>query len=166
MKTLYIVRHAKSSWEEPGLADHNRPLIETGIKKTKLVIEYLQNKKIIPDLMISSSATRAKDTAFLIAEGLGYPIEQIIIDKKLYHASPEEILDELYALPENISSVMIFGHNPTLTYFVNQFLEPTIINLPTTGVVAIEFATDKWTEIVTAKYRTRFVIFPKMLKKK
>lgn len=164
MKTLYIVRHAKSSWEEPGLPDHDRPLIAAGIKKTKLIIDFLQKKHVMPDLMISSSATRAKETAFIIAEGLGYPQEQIIIDQKIYHASTDSIFSELYALPDNVSSVMIFGHNPTLTYFVNQFLSPTIINLPTSGVVAIEFATDKWTEIDAAKYRNRFTVFPKMLK--
>jgi len=164
MKTLYIVRHAKSSWDEPGLADHDRPLIAAGIKKTNLIIDYLKNKNVLPDLIISSSATRAKNTAFLIAKGLGYPLAEVIVDVKMYHASPEAILNELYALPDNVSSVMIFGHNPTLTYFVNQFLEPTIVNLPTSGVVTIEFATDNWTEIGAAKFRNLFTVFPKMLK--
>jgi len=165
MKTLYIVRHAKSSWDSPELADHDRPLNRTGIKKTKLVIDYLQNKKVMPDLMISSSALRAKDTAIQIALGLGYPPDKIIIDKNMYHASSDTIFNEIYALSDTIKSVMFFGHNPTLTYFVNQFLEPPIVNLPTTGIVAVEFATDKWTEIGSAKYRNRFTIFPKMLKK-
>jgi phosphohistidine phosphatase len=165
MKTLYIVRHAKSSWDEPGLTDHDRPLNTTGIKKTKLVIEYLQNKNVMPDLIISSSARRAKDTAFQIADGIGYPPSEIVIDKNMYHASADTIFNELFALPDDIQSVMIFGHNPTLTYFVNQFLEPPIVNLPTTGVVAVEFATNKWTEIGSAKYRNRFTVFPKMLKK-
>lgn len=163
MKTVYIVRHAKSSWEEPGLADHDRPLAETGIKKTKPVIDFLKKKNVLPDLMLSSSALRAKETAFLLAEGLGYPQSAIDIVKKLYHASPDSILDELYSLSENIESVMIFGHNPTLTYFVNQFIDPPIINLPTSGVVAIEFATDKWTEISSSKNRNLFTVFPKMI---
>jgi phosphohistidine phosphatase len=164
MKTVYIVRHAKSSWEESGLADHDRPLVAAGRKKTKLVIDYLKKKKVLPDLILSSSAERAKNTAFLIASGLEYPIEEVVLDKKLYHASPEDILAELYGQPDSISSVMIFGHNPTLTYFVNQFMETPIINLPTSGVVAFEFATEKWTEINRVNYRTLFTVFPKMLK--
>lgn len=164
MKTIYIVRHAKSSWDEPGLADHDRPLIATGIKKTNLVIDYLNSKKVMPGLMITSTARRAKDTAFLVADGLGYPQSQIIVDKKIYHASPDSILDELFSIPDSINSVMVFGHNPTLTYFVNQFLDPPIVNLPTSGVVAIEFDTDKWVEISAVKYRNRFTVFPKMLR--
>lgn len=164
MKTIYIVRHAKSSWDEPGLSDHDRPLIAAGIKKTNLVIDYLKAKKVMPGLIITSTARRAKDTALLVADGLGYPYSKIIFDEKIYHASPNSIMDELYALDDQINSVMIFGHNPTLTYFVNQFLEPTIANLPTSGVVAIEFDTDKWVEIAAAKYRNWFSVYPKMLK--
>ena len=164
MKTVYIVRHAKSSWDEPGVDDHGRPLLAAGIKKTKLVIDFLKNKNVMPDLMITSSALRAKDTAFLIANGLGYTHSDIIVDEKMYHASPDSIMDELYALDDEINSVMIFGHNPTLTYFVNQFIEPTIVNLPTSGVAAFEFVTDKWAEIGAAKCRTLFTVFPKMLR--
>lgn len=164
MKTVYIVRHAKSSWEEPGLSDHERPLVAAGRIKTKLIIDFLKKKNLLPDLLLSSSAERAKNTAFLVADGLGYPIEEIVVDKKLYQASPDGILDELYFQPDSIRSIMIFGHNPTLTYFVNQYLETPIINLPTSGVVAIEFVTDKWTEVSSAKYRTLFTVFPKMLR--
>lgn len=164
MKTLYIVRHAKSSWEEPGLADHDRPLVAAGVKKTNLIVDHLKNKNVMPELMISSSACRAKDTAYIIADAIGYPKDQIIVDRKLYHASPDSLFNELYALSDKINSVMIFGHNPTLTYFVNEFLDPPIVNLPTSGVVAIEFAASKWTEIGAAKYRNRFTVFPKMLR--
>lgn len=164
MKTIYIARHSKSSWDEPGLSDHERPLNATGIKKTKLIIDFLKKKNVYPDLIITSSATRAKNTAFLVAKGLGYPLAQVVIDEKMYHASQDSILMGLYTLDDNINSVMIFGHNPTLTYFVNQFLDPPIINLPTSGVVAIEFATEKWVEIGSAKYRNRFTVFPKMLR--
>jgi phosphohistidine phosphatase len=164
MKTIYIVRHAKSSWDNPGVDDHDRPLAASGVKKTKLIIDFLKKNNVLPDLMMSSTAERAKKTAFMIANGLGYPIEEVLVDRKLYHASPDNILDELYIQPDSINSVMIFGHNPTLTYFVNQFIDPPIINLPTSGVVVIEFATEKWSEIGSAKYRTLFTVFPKMLR--
>lgn len=164
MKTIYIVRHAKSSWDNPSLTDHDRPLADTGIAKTKLIVEYLLKKNVRPELMISSSAVRARETAKLMAAGLGYPVDKIRIEDKLYHASPDSIADEMYALADNINSVMIFGHNPTLTYFVNQYLEPSIENLPTSGVVAIEFNTEMWNQIASSKNFIRFTIFPKMIR--
>ena len=165
MKTLYIVRHAKSSWEDFSLADHDRPLAPSGIKKTGRIIKYLQQKGVKPDLMISSPAVRALETARLIARGTGYPADRIRVEESLYHASADTIMNELYGLPDNIDSVMIFGHNPAFTYFANNFLNPGIDNLPTTGVVSISFMTDRWEEADSAPHKVNFVIFPSMLKK-
>lgn len=164
MKTLYVVRHAKSSWDDPSLTDHDRPLLKKGIEKTKKINQFLSQNIKCPDLMLSSTAIRAKATAELIAKALQYPNENILTTQSLYHADTVEVFNELYAIPNNIQSVMIFGHNPGLTYFVNQFLRPTIDNLPTSGVVSIEFITDNWGKISEAKYHVNFVIFPKMLK--
>ncbi|MCF6169386.1 MAG: histidine phosphatase family protein [Bacteroidales bacterium] len=164
MKTLYIVRHAKSSWDDFSLSDHDRPLSKTGIRKTGRIVEHLRKKGIKPGLFISSSALRAKTTAFQIAKGLGIPAEKVKIEKQLYHADTNSIYSILLDLPDDIDSVMIFGHNPTLTYFVNNYLRPEIDNLPTTGVVSIGFKTDKWEKIIDAKFRINFVVFPSMLK--
>jgi len=164
MKTLYIVRHAKSSWDSFSLSDHDRPLLKTGIRKTNRIITYLKEKKVKVDLLKSSSARRALDTAKLIAQGIGYPENKIDIEKNLYHASSETIYHELYALSDDIGSVMLFGHNPTFTYFANDFLNPGIDNLPTSGVVSISFDTDKWENINHADYKVNFVVSPKMLK--
>jgi phosphohistidine phosphatase len=114
--------------------------------------------------MLSSTAVRAKKTAELVANELLYPEDKIMTSKALYHADSEEIFDALYVISNDINSVMIFGHNPGFTYFVNQFIRPTIENLPTSGVVSIEFITDKWEEISNAKFHVNFVMFPKMLK--
>ena len=164
MKTLYIVRHAKSSWDDFSLSDHDRPLSKTGVRKTGHIIEYLQKKGIKPDLFMSSSALRAKTTAFQIAGGLGVPAEKVKIEKQLYHADADSIYSTLLDLPDDIDSVMLFGHNPTLTYFVNNYLRPEIDNLPTSGVVSIGFRTDKWEKVIDAKFRINFVVFPRMLK--
>ncbi len=166
MKTIYIVRHAKSSWEDLSLDDHDRPLSKTGIRKTERIVKYLRKKEIKPELFVSSSAVRAKETAFQIAEGLEYPIEKVKIDKAIYHASSETIFSTLFGLPDEIDSVMVFGHNPTMTYFVNNFLDPEIDNLPTTGVVSVGFKTHKWEKIAEAKFQINFVVFPRMLKGK
>jgi phosphohistidine phosphatase len=163
-KTLYIVRHAKSSWEDPFLSDHERPLAPKGVRKTKKIAGFLKNSISRPELFLSSTAVRARQTAGILAKELGYPEEKIKYTANLYHAGEDAIFNELYALPDDIHSVMIFGHNPGFTYFVNLFLNPTIDNLPTSGTVSISFSTNKWNEINTAKFHVNFVVFPKMLK--
>lgn len=164
MKTLYVVRHAKSSWDDPSLSDHDRPLNELGIRKTKIIVEYLKRNKVKPDLLKSSSANRALSTAEIIAKAINYPIEDIEIEDNLYHASSEEVYSELFVLPNSINSVMIFGHNPTFTYFVNGFVNPKMDNLPTSGVVSISFETDEWEKIAMVDYKINFVVTPKLLR--
>jgi phosphohistidine phosphatase len=164
MKSLFVVRHAKSSWEDLSLTDHERPLLPVGVKKTNRIVNYLRGKGVKPQLLLSSSAVRAYETARIIADGLGYPEEKIEKSDKLYHASPNEILEELTQLPEEIDSVMIFGHNPAFTYFINNYLDETIYNLPTSGLVSITFDTDKWKNIDRAEFRVNYMVTPKMLK--
>jgi phosphohistidine phosphatase len=163
-KTLYIVRHAKSSWDDPFLPDHERPLAPKGVKKTLKIAGFLKSNISCPELFLSSTAVRAKQTAGILASELGYPEGKIKYTKNLYHAGEDDIFNELYSLPDNIHSVMIFGHNPGFTYFVNLFLNPTIDNLPTSGTVSISFSTEKWHKINSAKFHVNFVVFPKMLK--
>lgn len=162
-KSVYIVRHAKSSWGNFELSDHDRPLMPIGIKKTHKVVEFLKSKKALPDLIISSTAVRACETAGLIAKGIGYEVDKIRKSKALYHAGIEEIYEELFFIDNSINSVMIVGHNPTLTDFVNGFVRNEIDNLPTTGVVNIIFKTDSWEKVPNAKFKVNFVVFPRML---
>ena len=161
MKTLYIVRHAKSAWEY-NLPDDERPLIQKGIKRTNKIAAFLLNKDIKPDILISSYAVRALETAKIIAATIGYP-EEIKISQELYHANTDSLYHELFALSDKTDSAMMFGHNPTFTSFANHFLDKKIDWLPTSGVVAISFKTDKWTEIALAKHKVEFIIFPKDL---
>lgn len=162
MKTLYIVRHAKSSWEY-NLPDDERPLIQKGIKRTIKVAGFLLDKNIKVDLLISSYAVRALETARIFASVLAYPEDMISISQQLYHGSTDQLYEELFKLPDSIESVMMFGHNPTFTSFANHFLVNKIDWMQTSGVVAISFKTEKWTEITSAKQKTQFVIFPKDL---
>lgn len=163
-KTVFVVRHAKSSWDNFALSDHDRPLLPVGVKKTKRISKYLKDNKVLPDLLISSSAVRAYETAKLIAKDIGYDTDTIVKQKNLYHAGVGEIYDELYSIDNRINSVMIFGHNPAFTYFVNNFVHPEIDNLPTSGVCCIDFKADNWESISNAKFKIRFVTFPRMLK--
>ena len=162
MKTLYIVRHAKSSWEY-NLPDDERPLIQKGIKRTNKIAAFLLNKNIKPDILISSYAVRAMETAKIIAATIGYPEDRIKISQGLYHANTDSLYHELFELSDEIASAMMFGHNPTFTSFANHFLHKKIDWLPTSGVVTISFRTDKWTEIALAKHKVEFITFPKDL---
>ena len=165
MKTLYIVRHAKSSWEYPELMDIERPLLEKGIKKTSRVADFLQTKKVSTDVILCSPAVRAYETAKLFAPAFSYDPEKIIIDDRIYEHSTDNLLDVLFELENNISSAMLVGHNPTFTDFANHFLDNKIDWLPTSGVVCVNFQTNNWKEISLAKKSTSFVVYPGMIKK-
>lgn len=146
------------------MSDHDRPLNKTGIRKTKIIVEYLKRNNVKPDYFKSSSAVRALSTAEIIAKALDYPVEEIDVEENLYHASSDTVFNELYVLPNSINSVMIFGHNPTFTYFVNGFLNQEMDNLPTSGVVSISFETDEWEKIAMVDYKVNFVVTPKFLR--
>ena len=163
MKQLYIARHAKSSWDDFTISDHERPILGKGRRKTEKVANTLKSKAILPELIISSTAQRAKETALLLAKGLGYPEDKIVFNKNIYHASDDEVLRELYGLDNTIKSVMIVGHNPTLTDVVNRFSKEMIDNLPTSAVAAVTFKTDKWENIDGCRFKLNFILTPRML---
>ncbi len=165
MKRLYITRHAKSSWEDLSVSDHDRDLIKTGETRTVKVAEYLKRNEPVPDLIVSSSALRALKTAKIFAGVLGYPLEKIKVEPSLYGCDEEDVFEILYGLSDDIKSVMIVGHNPAFTGFSNYFLKSKeqIDNLPTSGVVAVKIKTKHWTDIHLAKHKLIFKAFPKKL---
>ncbi len=166
MKTLYIVRHAKSSWDDLRVSDHNRDLLPVGKKRSKKIARWLNEHKIFPDRIISSTAVRAYKTARLLAQGMGFPEEKIEKEASFYNANPENIFSVLYGLSDTVNKIMVVGHNPGFTDLVNLFLdwEHQIDNLPTSGVAAFRFETDKWEELDLAEHHIEFLITPKMLK--
>ncbi|MEI7499174.1 MAG: histidine phosphatase family protein [Bacteroidota bacterium] len=164
MKTLYLVRHAKASWEEPGVSDSDRPLIPKGVTRTKLIVDFLVKRETSVDLMVSSPAVRAHETAKIVAAGLNYPANRIRIDRKIYDGYYDRILDIIYNTSNDINSLMIFGHNPTITSLANLFLHPGIEIMPTSCVVCLSFIVDKWEEIPSNEAIREFIVSPKMLK--
>ena len=144
MKTLTIVRHAKSSWDHPGLSDRDRPLNKRGERDAPVMGARIREHGIRPSLIVSSPAKRAWSTARIIAEEIAYPIEFLQRESNLYLASTDEILDVIAGQDEGFNNLMIVGHNPGLTDFAN-FLSPGLTNnLPTAGVVAVEIDRDDW----------------------
>lgn len=163
MKKLYIIRHAKSSWDEPGLSDFERPLNDRGKRDAPRMAKRLKEKEIHPDLMLSSPAKRALSTCKRIAGVLNYAPEKIKTDQRLYHASDDQILKVLKELNDKQNEVLLFGHNPGLTDFVNEFTsdETYIPNIPTCGVIAYEINIDTWKELDWGKGDLQFFDYPK-----
>jgi phosphohistidine phosphatase len=112
-KQLFILRHAKSSWDNPGLEDHERPLASRGQRACAVIAEYLRTNAIKPQLVLCSSARRTRETL----EGVA-PTGEHVIERELYSASAEELLDRLRRLPDDLGSVMVIGHNPTVQMLV------------------------------------------------
>ncbi|MEE4175937.1 MAG: histidine phosphatase family protein [Bacteroides sp.] len=163
MKTIYLVRHGKSSWQHPGQKDHERPLLEAGIERTKKVVAFLLAKGVKPEMIISSDAVRALETARLLAEGLGVSAEKIRQEREIYLGTEDNLLDLVFSLPDETESVMLVGHNPVMTGFAQMLQARLADDLPTSAVVSITFFTDDWTRILLSKKQLNFIVFPRML---
>ncbi len=164
MKTLTLMRHAKSSWKEAVQSDLERPLLEKGLKRTRLIIDFLQGKEFIPEMILTSHAVRALETARIMAYVFNVPDDKLRIEKSIYTASAEEYFDQFFDIPRQISHVLLVGHNPAITNFANRFLQQKIDYLPTSGIVSISFETGRWEELPLAGHRLLFITYPKMLK--
>jgi phosphohistidine phosphatase len=144
MKTLTLFRHAKSSWAEPGLSDHDRPLNERGEHDAPLMARRLVDAGIRPSLMLSSTALRAWTTARLLARGIGYPAEFLQRDPQLYLATRKSILEVVARQETGFNNIVLFGHNPGLTDLAG-FLVPGITdNIPTCGFFSVNIDIDNW----------------------
>jgi len=144
MKTLTLVRHAKSSWNDSTLSDRNRPLGKRGERDAPVMGRRVLEADIRPSLILTSPAVRAWMTAKVIAHELGYPIEFLQREDDLYLASLNTLMDVIVAQSNEFDHLMIVGHNPGLTDFAN-YLSPNLTsNLPTAGVVSVGFERDDW----------------------
>ncbi len=164
MRTLFVIRHAKSSWNEPDLADFDRPLNERGKRDAPRMGKRLKERDVHPNIMLSSPARRALSTCRKIAEVIGYARENIKIEPELYHAGEEEILDIVRQLSPSNHTVVLVGHNPGITDFVNSInasREPFIPRVPTCGVVSFSFDVDDWKSIGFGTGEFVFFDFPK-----
>ncbi len=144
MKTLTLVRHAKSSWKDTSLADRDRPLNKRGERDAPEMGRRIAAAGIRPSLIVSSPAVRAWTTARIIAEAIGYPREFLQRDKSLYLASVNTLLDVIVAQDNGFNSLMLVGHNPGFTDFANYLVPGLTNNIPTAGVVSVQLDTDDW----------------------
>jgi len=144
MKTLTIFRHAKSSWNFPELADHDRPLNKRGERDAPIMGNRLKVAGIQPSLIISSSAERTWTTAKIIAKQIAYPLDFLQHETELYHAGVNKLLDIIAVQDNSFNSIMIVGHNPGLTDLANEFSPGLTSNIQTSGFVSLLIGTSDW----------------------
>ncbi|AKD05525.1 phosphohistidine phosphatase [Pontibacter korlensis] len=161
MKTLYILRHAKSSWEFDELSDHDRPLNKRGRHDAPLMGQELAARGVEPQLIISSPAVRALSTATLIARELNYDPDDIVVDTRIYGADRDDLLQVVLSVPAEVSSLMLVGHNEALSEFANMLSQEPIGSLPTAGVAVLEFDCESWYDISKDNAKLLFHDFPK-----
>ena len=165
MKDLILVRHAKSSWKDSSLDDHSRPLNKRGKRDAPEMGDRLARRGCLPDLIISSSAVRALETARTIAGKLGYPLERIRQEELLYLSGVDVLLEVIRGVDAPVQTLMLFGHNPGFTDLSNLLGPRDIFNMPTCGVLHLRFDTATWNEIGQVAGEEVFYDFPKRVQK-
>ena len=158
---LFIIRHGKSSWDHDGLDDIDRPLAERGIRNAHDMAQRLSEMGLVPDLMLSSPASRALNTALIMARVWTLKPEALQIHDALYDAFVKEIEQVVAGVPDDVRKLAIFGHNPSFTIYANQFLAVPLDNLPTAGVVVVTLEAAGWKDIGRIHVKETFLDYPK-----
>jgi phosphohistidine phosphatase len=161
LRRLYIIRHGKSSWDHAGLEDIDRPLANRGIRNAGEMAERLQAENLVPQLILSSPASRALNTALIMSKSWGIGPASLQIHDLLYMAYTSDIEQVVAGAPAEITDLAIFGHNPSFTVYANSFLELPLDNLPTAGVVIVTLESDNWGGIGRKHVKETYVDYPK-----
>jgi phosphohistidine phosphatase len=146
LKTLFLLRHAKSSWSDPVLPDRERPLTGRGRRAARKMGRRLARRDLLPDLILASPALRAYKTARLIARRLRYPRRDILLPEGLYACTPADLLRTVQSLDDSLQRVMLIGHNPEIEALAHRFCSQ-ITHMPTCAVVRLAFDTDSWAKV-------------------
>jgi phosphohistidine phosphatase len=145
VKLLSILRHAKSSWKDSSLEDHDRPLNKRGLRDAPRMGTLIREQGLVPDTILSSTARRARDTALAVAAEAGFP-DEVRFTRRLYGADPDTCLESLRALPDATAHVLIVGHNPGLEVLLGALVGESH-TLPTAALAVVELPVDSWTEL-------------------
>ncbi|MDD3060774.1 MAG: histidine phosphatase family protein [Sulfurimonas sp.] len=162
MKKLYIIRHAKSSWTDMTLNDFERPLNKRGEEGAPFMAKELKSKNIMPDMILSSPALRAKTTAETITGTIGF-FKEIVFKENIYEASAETLHEILKSVDDENATLFLVGHNPGLNALAERYVG-FHENIPTTGIVEIEFDCSKWSEISPKNAKLISFDYPKRYK--
>ncbi|HYM94541.1 MAG TPA: histidine phosphatase family protein [Chitinophagaceae bacterium] len=161
MKTLLLIRHGKSSWDDVSLNDFDRPLNDRGKQDAPAMAGRLQDKKTEIDVLISSPAKRAGRTAKIFAKEYGINKADIIYKTELYLASAEVFYEVISKADDKFEHIAVFSHNPGLTDFANELTDIKVDNIPTCGIFAIRIETKPWVDFKNARKEFWFFDYPK-----
>ncbi|MCE3229257.1 MAG: phosphohistidine phosphatase SixA [Bacteroidetes bacterium] len=165
MKELILVRHAKSDWGTEFLKDVDRHLNERGYSDAYFMSRWFAKNMALPQTIVSSTATRALSTALIFARSLEFDMAHFTLNKLVYESSVKTMISLIHGLPKDVNSVMLFGHNPTITDVCNTLINDFFIdNVPTCGMVGMKFSVNDWHEISEKKGSLSFYQFPKNFK--
>ena len=161
MKTLVIVRHAKSSWDQPGLSDFDRPLNERGKKDAPVMANRLNDKGIELEHLVSSPAKRAKKTAKYFAEEFRLKKEDIKLVETLYGATQTQFLQAIKEIEDKYKTVALFSHNPGVTDFASSLTNVRVDDMPTCAMFAVQANTDSWIDFMEVEKNFLFFDYPR-----
>jgi phosphohistidine phosphatase len=161
MRTVYLCRHAKSSWDDPAQSDFDRPLNDRGLRDAPFMARLFHGRGEPVDLLLSSTANRALSTALFFAKELGIPEKDVVRMDDLYHACSLTITRILNELPSTVRRVMVFCHNPGITEAVEHLSAEDIGNMPTCGLVRIDFPGDDWAMVSRELGTLAWMEYPK-----
>jgi len=160
MKTVCFIRHAKSSWDQAGLADIDRPLNIRGKTTAPVMAQIMADKGYTPDLIISSTAKRARQTAKYFRKQFGIKKQAVQLEPTIYGGDEQCIFEIIRKIPDTLHTVFLFGHNPTMNYLAALFSEDRI-HVPTCGILVIQLAIDHWADIQPDHTGLKHFIYPK-----
>jgi phosphohistidine phosphatase len=163
VKSLLLIRHAKSSWDSPANSDRERPLNERGRSDVPLIASELKRRGILPDLILASDAVRAWQTAQLLTSGMGLPAHSIQKDARIYLSDSNHLQAIIRGIPDSHAVVFVVGHNPTIGECAASLSGEDLDHLPTCGVFAIDLPVESWSKIRPGIGTKRFFIAPKLL---
>ncbi|HWB94312.1 MAG TPA: histidine phosphatase family protein [Puia sp.] len=161
MKTLLIVRHAKSSWDNADMSDIDRPLNDRGKRDAPVMAQRVVKTGVRIDRFVSSPAKRARQTAEFFVKAFGRKENEIVFIPELYHASMPTFKEVVGGLDNADGTVALFSHNPGITAFVNILTEVRLDNMPTCGVFAVKSPAKQWSEFLSAGPQLLFFDYPK-----
>ena len=164
MKTVYYIRHAKSSWADYGIPDSERPLNKRGLRDAPFMAAKLkalvdENSKL---LILSSTAQRTKDTLAFFKAEFAMADEQVILDSNLYLAPPSSLMEALFQVPDEFDTVFLFAHNPGITELANALRTSFVDNIPTCGIFKVDFNVQSWIDVDNVSSSSNMFIYPKM----
>lgn len=165
MKSIYLTRHAKSSWKFKEKRDIERPLKQRGRLNAEAVAKHLKMLGEQPDYFLSSPAERAKQTAAIFMPAFNKDVDDLELNDSIYESSVSEMFTILLSLPEDVHTVMLFGHEPTFSDFTQMLTGKYIEKFFTSGVAKISFPVQQWNEVSEESGKLDFFIYPAMIKK-